>query len=122
MRIACILLIAVAMASCGGSEPRKPEDLATAWVDAVNERDFSRACDLSIASPESPDCLALLRAAFRSHRRSMAIEGMYLNRGEDPTQLGQFFVSGAPRELARPLRLERAGGRVRVHFEIQAIR
>ena len=71
-RVPSRLLIVAAAASvgCGGSSPRSAEEVARQWGDAVNARDWERACELSTAS--GGDCQRKLRRGFGEARLRFA--------------------------------------------------
>jgi hypothetical protein len=90
-----LIAVLLLLAGCGG--PSGKQEVREAWLDAVRNRDWERACDLSVPIP--PD------AGFTCEE--LLAEGM---RGPAP----------AP----DPAKLEvvRVGDAWKVHFEIQVIR
>jgi hypothetical protein len=114
-----LVLIPLILAACGGSpKPMKPEEVAGAWVKAMNAHDWNGACELSAPLPAGArmTCIELLQRAFSHSRSSMSLEGLYMSGKH-----GTFSVSRPPAGLTT-LGLQRLHGRWRVHFEVQIIR
>ena len=119
-------LLAVAVLGCGAGQgddgDLDPVQVATAWVEAVNERDYRRACELSVrAPPNDPACEELLEGGFGDVLLERP-EGAYFNQsGEQPAH-GSF--SAARRGGGAPVTfmVEEQGGRYLVHFEVSVIR
>ena len=92
-----------------------PQGAIEAWAAALNARNWSRACGLSLVPVELP-CESLLRDAVRG---PVEVEGAYMN-GSAGSREGTFAASGL--EGVRELSVEEHLGGYRVHFEVQRIR
>jgi hypothetical protein len=102
-----------------------PLRVAGAWVRALNDRDFARACELSVrvGLGQGP-CLELLQAAFADHHRDVEIEGAYFDRNASDAREGKimtFSLSSGPDGFSAGA-VERRGGQLLVHWEAQLIR
>ncbi|MGH2838212.1 MAG: hypothetical protein ACRDJY_07690 [Thermoleophilaceae bacterium] len=112
----------------GDDEPsRSAEDTAQSWVDALNDQDYDRACDLSVVSSHS-ECVAIVNE--KPFGEELEIEGFYKSRGEDDATFalssgkhrqprGKGWTAYAPVE---GFRVERDGGEYKVHFEVSVIK
>ncbi len=119
-------LLAAGVLGCGGGggddADRDPIEVAMAWVNALNERDYERACELSVtASSSEPPCEELLKASS-GDRKLELVEGAYFNRSEQQPAFGSF--SATPEGGGPPVTfmVEEHGGRFLVHFEVSVIR
>jgi hypothetical protein len=101
-----------------GSELATPEGAITAWVAALNDRDWARACGLSLV-PVELDCEATLRDAVGTRAGRVEIAGSYASQAAR-TRGGSFAVTNV--EGLAELSAERHRGGYRVHFEIQRVR
>ena len=119
-RLLLVALLALAvLAGCGGDDtPTKPDEVAGAWVEAMNDRDWDAACRLSAPVPDDAGttCAELLEEAFADVEIDMELEGVYLS-----DDAGSILVRRPVDGLAEH-ELERHDGEWRVHFEIQIIR
>jgi len=118
-------ILAVGLVGCGGGQ-RDDADLgavevATEWVEALNDRDYRRACGLSIPLPQEVSCESELENGYGDVTLEPP-EGAYFNRSEDQPAGGQFSAfrkgGGKPATFA----VEERAGRYLVHFEVSVIR
>lgn len=129
-RIAVVAVAALVMAGCFGDEDepsRSAEETAQAWVDAMNDEDYDRACDLSVVSSHS-ECVAIVKE--KPFGEELEVEGFYKSRGEDDATFalssekdrqprGKGWTAYAPVE---GFRVERDGDEYKVHFEVSIIK
>lgn len=87
-------------------------EIAQAWVDAINRRDWPEVCRLSVPIP-GQDCEELVEAAFDKAAGEVAIEGFYV-----ADRRAAAALSGADVEAA----VEPAGEGFLVHIEVAIIR
>ena len=112
-----------------GDEPsRSPEETARAWVDAINDEDYDRACDLSVVDTKA-ECIDLLK--HEPFGEELEIEGFY--SADDPDTEPTFGLSS--REIRKPqgdgwtayapmdgFSVERDGDEYKVHVEVSIIK
>ncbi|HEV2812883.1 MAG TPA: hypothetical protein VGW10_06480 [Solirubrobacteraceae bacterium] len=81
-------------AACGGASK---QDVAEDWVDAVNDRDWERVCELT-ADPR-PDCESDRRSTYDDGAMKLLPEGSYNNGGQlnDNETTFAFEVGGTQR-------------------------
>jgi hypothetical protein len=127
VRTAAVAVVAsLLVASCGGSDdpPRSPEETAQAWVDAINDQDYDRACDLSVFEKKSL-CLDLMR------NKPFGADLRVWHFTDDPPNgdAGAFLVSsaedrkvGGPAVVREAIAVERDGDQHKVHFEVSIIK
>jgi hypothetical protein len=128
--VAVGLIASSLIAGCGGSDdpPRSPEETAQAWVDAINDENYERACELSVADSNA-ECLDLFRQ--EPFGEDLEIEGFYST--DDPNTEPTFGLSS--RETRNPqgdgwtayaptdgFSVERDGDEYKVHVEVSIIR
>lgn len=112
-------LLAVGVSACGTDRtPKKPEEVASAWVAAMNDQNWNGACKLSVLVSENSgrSCAALLKRAFSDMRLRMQYEGVYV-----AGDVGQVFLAHRAKALSK-VGLERHADKWRIHFEIQTIK
>ena len=112
----------------GDDEPsRGAEETAEAWVDALNDENYDRACDLSVVNSHS-ECVAMLTE--KPFGEELEVEGFYKSRGEDDAAFalsskedrrprGAGWTAYAPTE---GFSVERDGDEYRVHVEVNIIK
>lgn len=110
--------LALAAAGCGADVDRADADeVAAAWVEAINDRDWSRACELSVQT-DGLDCEEVLGEALGDVRGAELVETS-TTRGDRGTA-GLSAESGEA--LPRRVELERSGDAWSVHYEVQVVR
>ncbi len=72
-----LIVAVVASVGCGGSSPATAEEVARQWGEAVNARDWNRACALSAAADAG--CERKLRRGFGEAR--LTFTGPAVNGG-----------------------------------------
>ena len=115
------LAVTVALAACGNEtrdEPRNAEDAAREWVEAINAKDWNRACELSVKQSQA-GCERVVAEGFGDAGGDMRIERIY--RSGDTTK---FAVTTPDRrnDGGREFAVERHHDEHLVHFEISIIR
>lgn len=111
---ATALAVAVTVSACGGpDEPRSPQAAVDAWVAALNERDWQRACELE----ESPatDCPERAQRSLNDQAGRLRAAGRH--QQGDSLVYSVTSPSGNIGVAAR-----KVDGEWRVHPEIQIIR
>ena len=111
------LAATVALGGCGG-DPRNAEDTARRWVEAINAKDWNRACELSVKESQA-GCERAVAEGFGDAEGDMRIEGIY--RSGDTTK----FAVTTPRtrnDGGREFAVEQHHGEHLVHFEVAIIR
>jgi hypothetical protein len=101
-----------------GTELATPEGAIAAWVAALNDRDWARACGMSLV-PVELDCPATLRDAVGPRAGRVEVAGSVASRAAR-TRGGSFSVTNV--DGLSELSAERHLGGYRVHFEIQRVR
>jgi hypothetical protein len=111
-------VLTLAAVGCGADVDRtKPEEVAAAWVDAVNDREWSRACELSVQL-DGIDCEEVVGKSL-ADVRGVELEGVYTTgSGKGTAGLSAERGEALPREVE----LERSGDEWSVHYEVQVIR
>ena len=112
--VVTLALSLVASIGCGGpDEPDSAQDAIDAWVAAINERDWSRVCELEGDAGER--CAARLERAYDRDAGRVRSAGRY--QEGDRLIYGVDFPAGPAGLSAR-----RVDGEWRVHPEIQVVR
>jgi hypothetical protein len=122
VRHAATALAVALLAGCGGgADPAAltAEEVAEAWVAAINDRDWSEACALSVQRDHAA-CERLVATSFGPVAGRMRLEGTFAADAEGAREELTFAVS--PSEPAANLAVERHGERRLVHFEVQVLR
>ncbi len=125
MRLPVVALLAVGALGCGGGERHDadldPTEVATRWVDALNERDYRRACSLSVRSPSSElSCEGLLEDAHGDVMLEPP-EAVFVDSSSEQAA-GLFSASRKGGGPPVKFRVEEQNGRYLVHFEVSVIR
>ena len=104
---------ALVMCACGGASYDNPEAAARAWGEAINDREWVRACELM--DPRQDDCERTLREqlgdttlTFDGRAIGGPREGAYYSFGSD---IGSVFATAVRRD-----------GGYRLHYEALILR
>jgi hypothetical protein len=128
-----LVVLSVLSGGCWGGDDapsRSAEETAEAWVDALNDDDYDRACDLSVANSHS-ECVAIVKE--KPFGEELELEGFYKTRPEDDATFtlsskedrrprGAGWTAYAPTEGFRVERDGEEAGEYRVHFEVSVIK
>ena len=125
--MAAAAALAAALAGCGSSQPRSADDVARAWVRAVEAHDWERVCELSTRVPgDCPSVVAGSLGGWREPRVERVIgSGPGVPRAEITTADMRGQVPHEEGWTAYPpieLLLEPHDGGHLVHFEVAVIR
>lgn len=112
--IAAVAALLAAGCGAGGVDRTKLEAVAAAWVEAVDDQDWGRVCELSVRPAGAP--CEDVDETLLGDLRDVGLEGVYAS-GDTATMA----MSAGSGDLPDDLRLERAGDRWVVHFEVQRL-